>query len=153
MSQVLVIPPKKAQAIIAEYKTGSTVRDLADAFGWSSPIILRVLHDADVKMRPRGRRKGSKIIKGKTKMSEAAKAAPVKVTRKAKKKAAARKAKSKTSKRKAAPAKARANKKTKRSNSKASSRRSATRSRGAKKAPRRAARKSARKSKARVRKA
>lgn len=49
------------RAMAKEYKTGSTIRDLATAFECSTPTVIRLLEEEGTKMRKRGRRKGVKI--------------------------------------------------------------------------------------------
>lgn len=52
---------KDIKGMAAEYKTGSTIRDLAEAYECSTPTVIRKLKDGGTKMRKRGRRLGVKV--------------------------------------------------------------------------------------------
>jgi len=52
---------KDKKAMSAEYKSGSTIRDLAEAWDCSTPTIIRLLTGDGTKMRKRGRRLGVKV--------------------------------------------------------------------------------------------
>ncbi len=50
----------EADAIIAAYEAGQSIRAVAAATGWSYGCVWRVLDRAGVEMRPKGRRKAAR---------------------------------------------------------------------------------------------
>lgn len=52
----LTITSNQTRSIVARYKKGETIREIADLFEISNSTVLRILRDNKVKIRPRGRR-------------------------------------------------------------------------------------------------